>query len=48
MYYITYHARPTVPSKTFISDAHRKEAHQFYESLGYKLDEVQGFKKYLG
>lgn len=32
----------------FVSGAHRKEAHQFYESLGYKLDEVQGFKKYLG
>lgn len=32
----------------FVSGAQRKEAHKFYESLGYKLDEVQGFKKYLG
>jgi ribosomal protein S18 acetylase RimI-like enzyme len=31
----------------FVSGAQRKEAHKFYESLGYKLDEVQGFKKYL-
>lgn len=25
----------------------RKEAHKFYQSLGYSLDVVQGFKKYL-
>jgi ribosomal protein S18 acetylase RimI-like enzyme len=31
----------------FVSGAQRKEAHKFYESLGYKLNEVQGFKKYL-
>lgn len=31
----------------FVSGFQRKEAHKFYESLGYKLDEVQGFKKYL-
>jgi len=29
----------------FVSSAHRKRAHKFYESLGYKLDEVQGFRK---
>jgi GNAT superfamily N-acetyltransferase len=32
----------------FVSGSQRKDAHKFYESLGYKLDEVQGFKKYLG
>jgi GNAT superfamily N-acetyltransferase len=31
----------------FVSGAQRKEAHQFYQSLGYQLDMVQGFKKYL-
>lgn len=31
----------------FVSLKHRKEAHKFYESVGYSLDEVQGFKKYL-
>ncbi len=31
----------------FVSGTKRKEAHKFYESLGYNLDEVQGFKKYL-
>jgi len=31
----------------FVSGIQRKEAHKFYESVGYKLDEVQGFKKYL-
>jgi GNAT superfamily N-acetyltransferase len=31
----------------FVSGAHRKDAHKFYESLGYKPDAVQGFKKYL-
>ena len=31
----------------FVSGAKRIEAHRFYESLGYRLDEVQGFKKYL-
>ncbi len=32
----------------FVSGANRKDAHKFYESLGYKLDKVQGFKKILG
>ncbi|MCX7710842.1 MAG: GNAT family N-acetyltransferase [Clostridia bacterium] len=31
----------------FVSNAQRKEAHKFYESVGYSLDLVQGFKKYL-
>lgn len=31
----------------FVSKSRRKEAHRFYESLGYRLDLVQGFKKYL-
>jgi ribosomal protein S18 acetylase RimI-like enzyme len=31
----------------FVSGSNRKGAHTFYESLGYKIDEVQGFKKYL-
>jgi ribosomal protein S18 acetylase RimI-like enzyme len=31
----------------FVSGAQRRDAHQFYESLGYKLNVVQGFKKYL-
>jgi predicted N-acetyltransferase YhbS len=31
----------------FVSGGHRKEAHQFYETIGYNLDFVQGFKKYL-
>lgn len=31
----------------FVSGAKRKEAHRFYESLGYRLDEVQGFKKFI-
>ena len=31
----------------FVSGGHRKEAHQFYKSVGYDLDLVQGFKKYL-
>jgi len=31
----------------FVSGGHRKEAHKFYESIGYDLDLVQGFKKYL-
>jgi len=31
----------------FVSGGHRKEAHQFYEAIGYDLDFVQGFKKYL-
>lgn len=30
-----------------VSLARRKEAHKFYESVGYPLDMVQGFKKYL-
>lgn len=32
----------------FVSGAQRKDAHKFYESLGYGLEEVQGFKKFLG
>jgi len=31
----------------FVSGLKRKDAHKFYESLGYKIDQVQGFKKYL-
>lgn len=31
----------------FVSSIHRKNAHRFYESIGYSLDSVQGFKKYL-
>ncbi|OAB43766.1 GNAT family N-acetyltransferase [Paenibacillus glacialis] len=31
----------------FVSSSYRKDAHRFYESLGYKLDEVQGFRKMI-
>jgi ribosomal protein S18 acetylase RimI-like enzyme len=31
----------------FVSSADRKEAHRFYQSLGYDINAVQGFKKYL-
>jgi GNAT superfamily N-acetyltransferase len=31
----------------FVSGMKRKDAHAFYESAGYDLDMVQGFKKYL-
>jgi len=31
----------------FVSKSQRGEAHRFYESLGYGLDFVRGFKKYL-
>ena len=31
----------------FVSGGHRKKAHQFYKAVGYDLDLVQGFKKYL-
>ena len=31
----------------FVSGDNRKEAHRFYESLGYNNDKVKGFKKYL-
>lgn len=31
----------------FVSSAHRKEAHQFYEALGYNVNKVQGFRKIL-
>jgi ribosomal protein S18 acetylase RimI-like enzyme len=30
-----------------VSRAQRKDAHRFYESLGYNIGVVQGFKKYL-
>ena len=30
-----------------VSLAKRKDAHTFYDSIGYKLGVVQGFKKYL-
>jgi len=33
--------------RMFVSKGQRKEAHRFYESLGYRLDAVKGFKKYL-
>ena len=32
---------------TFISLAKRKEAHAFYETIGYAKGVVEGFKKYL-
>jgi len=31
----------------FVSGDNRKEAHRFYESVGYNNDKVKGFKKYL-
>lgn len=31
----------------FVSSIHRKNAHKFYESMGYDLDCIQGFKKIL-
>ncbi|MFC4775215.1 GNAT family N-acetyltransferase [Paenibacillus sp. GCM10023252] len=31
----------------FVSSAYRKEAHRFYESIGYAGDVVRGFKKFL-
>lgn len=31
----------------FVSSMDRKEAHAFYQSLGYSITAVQGFKKYL-
>lgn len=31
----------------FVSGAQRKEAHKFYESVGYRLDAAQGFKKFF-
>jgi GNAT superfamily N-acetyltransferase len=31
----------------FVSKSRRTDAHRFYESLGYRLDVVQGFKKVL-
>lgn len=31
----------------FVSAVERIEAHKFYESLGYELNKVKGFKKYL-
>jgi len=31
----------------FVSSSKRKDAHRFYQSMGYELDLVQGFKKYL-
>lgn len=30
-----------------ISSSYRKEAHKFYQAVGYDIDAVQGFKKYL-
>lgn len=30
-----------------VSNIERKEAHKFYESIGYRIGEVQGFRKYL-
>jgi len=32
---------------TLVSNINRKEAHRFYQTLDYKIDNVQGFKKYL-
>ena len=31
----------------FVSGAQRTDAHAFYKSIGYGLDQVQGFKKYV-
>ncbi|MZP28645.1 GNAT family N-acetyltransferase [Heliobacterium undosum] len=31
----------------FVSRTDRKGAHRFYQSIGYSLDVVQGFKKFL-
>lgn len=31
----------------FVTESDRVEAHQFYESLGYKMDGYRGFKKRL-
>ena len=31
----------------FVSSSARTDAHQFYESIGYQSDFVQGFKKYI-
>lgn len=31
----------------FVSGKQRADAHKFYESIGYKPDMVQGFKKFL-
>lgn len=31
----------------FVSSATRKAAHSFYESIGYDINSVQGFKKFL-
>jgi GNAT superfamily N-acetyltransferase len=31
----------------FCSSSKRKDAHRFYESMGYGLDVVQGFRKWL-
>ena len=31
----------------FVTESERKEAHRFYESLGYNSHAYQGFKKYL-
>ena len=31
----------------FVTESDRVEAHRFYQSLGYKLDEHKGFKKRL-
>ena len=31
----------------FVSASHWKDAHKFYEAIGYELGLVQGFKKYL-
>ncbi|SPF34525.1 GCN5 family acetyltransferase [Candidatus Desulfosporosinus infrequens] len=31
----------------FVSGGQRKQAHQFYKAIGYDLELVQGFKKFL-
>ena len=31
----------------FVSSGFRKDAHKFYESVGYKLDAVKGFRKFM-
>lgn len=31
----------------FVSSANRTDAHHFYESLGYKMEDSKGFRKYF-
>lgn len=31
----------------FVSSAHRVDAHHFYESIGYRMEDARGFRKYI-